>query len=172
MNKSQLINSLKQEGFPKEILNAFGKVPRENFISEEIREEAYDDKALLLENGATISQPYTIAFMLDLLEIKPNQKILEIGSGCGYVLALIGELSPNSEIYGIEILQSLAKKSKSLLSKYSNIKIINKNGHKGLSSHAPFDRILISAAAGSLPKHLIDQLSPEGIIVAPIKVCV
>src|SRR3989344_5781941 len=98
MNKSQLINSLKQEGFSKEILNAFDKVPRENFIPDEIREEAYEDIALALENGATISQPYTIAFMLQLLDVKPNQKILEIGSGCGYVLALISELSPNSKI--------------------------------------------------------------------------
>ena len=92
MQKEQLIESLKREGFSSEILRAFEKVKREDFIPSELRDEAYVDAPLPLEKGATISQPFTIAFMLNLLELKKGLKILEIGSGCGYVLALLAEI--------------------------------------------------------------------------------
>ena len=167
MNKSQLLQHLKNQSFSEKIIKAFEKVPREEFIPSSLKHYAYEDNALPLESGATISQPYTIAFMLELLELKSKQKILEIGSGSGYVLALINEIT-KGEIYGIEIISSLAKKSKQHLKKYKNIKIINNNGFHGLPEKAPFDRILISASSEKLPIHLYKQLSQEGIIVTPV----
>ena len=111
MNKQQLLLSLKQKGFSKEILNAFSKIPRENFIPPQLKSKAYEDTALPIGKAQTISQPYTIAMMLSLLKLKPNQKVLEVGSGCGYVLALISEIT-KSKVYGIEIIKELAEKSK------------------------------------------------------------
>ncbi|MBU0760356.1 MAG: protein-L-isoaspartate(D-aspartate) O-methyltransferase [Nanoarchaeota archaeon] len=167
MNKSQLLTSLKKQ-FPSKIVKAFAKVPREDFVPKELKSEAYLDTALPLEQGATISQPCTIASMLSLLELNQKQKILEIGSGCGYVLALLAEISQASEIYGIEILKSLAESSKENLSTYKNITIINKNGSQGLNEKAPFDRILISASADKMPEHLFQQLKDNGILVTPV----
>lgn len=168
MDKTQLLALLKSQGFSKEILEAFAKVPRENFIPENLKEYAYYDEALPLEKGATISQPYTIAFMLNLLELKKGQKVLEIGSGCGYVLALLSEIT-HGEVYGVEIIESLAKASQELLKTWQNIKVINKNGFTGLKEKAPFDRILVSAAADNLPEHLYEQLSNNGILVLPVQ---
>lgn len=173
MDKKQLLSSLKSQGFPPEILNAFKKVSRENFIPKNLKSHAYRDTALPLKPGATISQPYTISFMLNLLELnklKENSKILEIGSGSGYVLALLSEILKNkSKIYGVEILRDLAQKSKKALSKYKNIRVFHKNGSHGLPKYAPYDRILISAAAKELPKHPYKQLKSSAILVAPIK---
>lgn len=167
MNKQQLLQHLKNEGFSDKILKAFEKVSRENFISSNLKEFAYYDEALPLEKGATISQPYTIAFMLEKLELKKCQKILEIGSGCGYVLALLAEIT-KGEIYGVEIIENLAKHSKELLKNYSNIFIVNKNGFYGLPEKALFDRILVSAAFNELPKHLYLQLKEKGVLVCPV----
>lgn len=166
MDKNQLIEKLKEDGFSSDILNAFRKVPREKFIPEHLKEAAYEDAALPLEKGATISQPYTIAFMLNLLELKKGQKILEIGSGCGYVLALLSEIT-NGEIFGVEIISSLAEKSKKNLFGFRNVNVFNRNGINGLPEEAPFDRILISADAGKIPEHLFSQLKDDGILVCP-----
>lgn len=167
MSKKQLIESLRRKGFSEKILRAFKEVKREDFIEGEMKEFAYRDRPLPIGENATISQPYTIAFMLDLLDLKDNIKILEIGSGCGYVLALINEISKNSEIYGVEINPALARKAKEYLSETS-ISIINKNGYDGLKEHEPYDRILVSAAYQKEPTHLIDQLKEEGILVVPV----
>ena len=167
MNKKQLIESLKRKGFSEKILEAFRKVKREKFIESEMKAFAYRDRPLPIGENATISQPYTIAFMLDLLDLKDNMKILEIGSGCGYVLALINEITKNSEIYGVEINPELVKKAKEYLSDTS-ITVINKNGYDGLKEYEPYERILVSAAYQEEPKHLIDQLKEEGILVVPV----
>jgi len=167
MNKTQLLDELKSQGFPKKILNAFSKVNRENFIPNNLKPYAYYDQPLPIADSSTISQPYTIAFMLDLLELKDNIKILEIGSGSGYVLALINQLSNNSQIYGIEKINDLVEKSKKLLSK--NIKIISGDGSNGLIINAPFDRILSSASFNKTPTQLFKQLKNNGIFVTPIQ---
>jgi len=171
MDKQQLLESLKYNGFHEKIINAFAKVKREDFIPEQYQNLAYEDIALPLEQVATISQPYTIAFMLNLLELQPNknQKILEIGSGSGYVLALISEIIKKGKIYGIEIISSLANKSKKLLKRDKKITILNKDGSNGLPEKAPFDRILISASANEIPSHLYQQLKNNGILVAPVR---
>jgi len=196
-SKQQLISSLKQKGFSEKILNAFLKVPRENFIPFQIISHAYEDTSLPIGNNQTISQPYTIAEMLELLELKKGQKVLEVGSGCGYVLALLSEIvGEKGKVYGIEIIKELFENSKQNLKDYKNIEIYNKNGAEGLSleenatfvrgisesrrsefrgestrettGSLVFDRILISAACTEIPKPLIQQLKNKGIIVAPI----
>ena len=170
MNKQQLIFSLKQKGFSKNILNALSKVPRENFIPFQIRNYAYEDTALPIGNGQTISQPYTIAEMLGMLELKKGQKVLEIGSGCGYVLALLSEIvGEKGKVYGIEIIKELIENSKQNLQTYKNIEIYNKNGAEGLKEESPYDRIIISAAIKEIPKQLTRQLKNKGILVAPVE---
>jgi len=164
--KTQLLSSLKQRGFSKEILNAFEKVKRENFLPNELKSQAYEDTALPIGNKQTISQPYTIAVMLSMLELKPNQKILEVGSGCGYVLALLSKIV--KEVYGIEIIKELADKSRQNLKNYPNVEVYNKNGKDGLKEHSPYDKILISAACKKIPKTLLSQLKQNGILVAPV----
>jgi len=167
MNKLQLLQSLEQKGFSKQILGAFSKVKRENFIPSKLEEHAYEDTALPIGKGATISQPYTIAIMLSLLESKTGQRVLEIGSGCGYVLALISKIT-NEKVFGVEIIKELVEKSRKNLKEYNNVKIYNRDGSKGLQEYSPFDRIIISAACKEIPKKLVSQLKNNGIIVAPI----
>ncbi len=170
MNQKQfLLESLKQKGFSKEILQVFSKVKREDFIPDKIKEYAYEDISLPIGDSQTISQPYTIAMMFSLLELKKGQKILEIGSGCGYVLALLSEIvGKKGEIYGVEIIKELAEKSKRNLKEYKNIKVYNKNGRFGLKEKVLFDRILISARSREIPEKLVSQLKNNGIIVAPL----
>ena len=126
--KEKLIDSLKKKGFSSLIINAFEKVTREEFLPDNVAAYAYDDIALPIEDGSTISQPSTIAFMLSLLDPKQNQKVLEIGSGSGYALALISEIIKNGKIYGLEINQRLAVKSKKTLSSNSLVEILNRSG--------------------------------------------
>ena len=167
--KQILLESLKQEGFSDEILKSFSKVERENFIPKNLGEQVYEDVPLPIGNEQTISQPYTIAVMFSLLELKKNQKVLEIGSGCGYVLALLsGIIGEKGKAFGIEIIKNLFEKSEKNLKKYDNVKRYNRNGRFGLKEKAPFYRILISAASDKIPEHLVGQLKDKGIIVAPI----
>jgi protein-L-isoaspartate(D-aspartate) O-methyltransferase len=169
MNKSQLLQSLKQQGFSVEILDAFSKVPREDFIPAQLKSRAYEDTALPIGKSQTISQPYTIAVMLSLLELQKSQKVLEVGSGCGYVLALLSELvRDKGQVFGIEIIKELAEKSKQNLKNYKNVKVYNKNGADGLKEKAPFSKILISAGCREIPKKLLSQLKNNGILVAPV----
>ena len=169
MQKRQLLSSLTQRGFSKKILNAFSKIPRENFIPLQLKSRTYEDTALPIGQGQTISQPYTIAMMLSMLNVKKGQKVLEIGSGCGYVLALLSEIVGKSgKVFGIEIVKELAENSKRNLRGFKNIKVFNKNGADGLKEHAPFNRILISAACEQVPKNLLEQLQEKGILVAPV----
>ena len=170
-SKQLLIESLKKKGYSESIISAFEKVKRENFVPEHLKSYAYEDIALPIESGSTISQPSTIAFMLSLLDLHYGQKVLEIGSGSGYVLSLISEIIKSGKIYGLEINKRLAIKSKELLSKDSNIEIFNKSGSLGFSSLAPFDRIIVSASFSDLriPLSLLEQLSPNGILIAPVK---
>ncbi len=169
MDKSELLQSLKKQGFAERIIRAFAKVRREDFIKEDLKKFAYEDIALPINEGETISQPSTITYMLSLLRVHENQKVMEIGSGCGYVLALISEIiGKDGRVFGVEISKKLSEKSKKTLEGYRNILIFNKNGKYGLPEQAPFDRILISAAIEKIPDVVLNQLKEDGIIVAPI----
>jgi protein-L-isoaspartate(D-aspartate) O-methyltransferase len=168
MDKKSLIMSLSEKGFSEKIVDAFSKVRREDFVTSDMKKYAYADDALPIGHGQTISQPYTIAFMLSLLELKDDQKILEVGSGSGYVLALMNEISKNSELFGIERMKDLADNSKKILETSKNIMIIHGNGYSGLNKYALFDRILVSASGNEIPKELVNQLSEGGILVMPL----
>ncbi len=170
MDKQWLLKRLKDFGFSKKILDAFSRVKREDFISEELEKEVYKDTPLPIGHGQTISQPYTIAIMLSELELKKSQKILEVGSGSGYVLALISEIVGNKgKVFGIELIKELAEKSKEALAleDYKNIKVYHRNGSEGIPEKAPFDRILISAACREIPQKLLNQLKDKGILLTP-----
>ena len=167
--KPELLTYLEKQGFSDKIIKAFSKVKRENFIPKNQKQYAYENRPLPLGySGATISQPYTIAFMLKLLELTDNQKILEIGSGSGYVLALINKISKKSRIYGVERIEELVEKSSKVLKNKRNITVICGDGSKGLKKYAPYDRILISARAEKVPTYLSSQLKDNGIIVCPV----
>ena len=169
MNKSKLINSLEQQNFSKQIINAFLKIKRENFITKQLKFRAYENRALPIGKGQTISQPYTIAMMLDLLNLEKDQRVLEIGSGCGYVLALLSEIvGKNGEVFGVEIIKELAEESKGNLEGCENVRVYNKNGVDGLDEKAPYDRILISAGCKKVPDKVLTQLKEGGILVAPV----
>lgn len=168
MNRPSLLAHLRKHGFNERIVRAFASVKRERFIPEQWKAHAYDDIALPIGHGQTISQPYTIAFMLQLLDVKDKQKILEIGSGCGYVLALLSVLAPHGSIIGMEIEKELAKRAQNTLKGIKNTEVIAGKGFHGLPSKAPFERILLSAAAQETPRHLLSQLTEEGILVSPV----
>ena len=170
MDKKELLQSLRERGAPDKIVDAFAKVKRENFISHNLAKMAYDDIPLPLSKGQTTSQPYTIAIMLSNLKLKPGQKVLEIGSGSGYVLALISELVGKSgKATGLEIVPELVRKSRENLEEegYKNARVLKKNGTNGLPDEGKFDRILISAALRDIPEKIMGQLKNNGILVAP-----
>ena len=168
MQKQHLISYLKSKGFPEKITNAFDEIKRELFIPEGSKHLAYENRPLPIGSNQSISQPYTIAFMLDLLDIENNQKILEVGSGSGYVLALMNEISKDSKIFGLEIIEFLTNSSRNILSKNKNIKVIQGNGNNGIPKQAPFNRILVSASANQIPPKLLEQLKVKGIMVCVV----
>ncbi len=169
MNKTQLLEHLKKRGYPDYIVTAFAAVDREKFVPEHLLAYAYEDMALPLAEGSTISQPSTISFMLELLELEKNSKILEVGAGSGFALALISSIAQNGEIYGLELNKHLAIKAKERLNNFNNVHVINNSGFYGYPEKKPFDRILVSATSEEKPYYLIDQLSEAGILVAPVK---
>ena len=169
MKKEELIKYLKSQNFSKSLVKAFERVNRAKFVSENLKDSAYLDMALSIGHEQTISQPSTIAFMLEQLEIKNGQNILEIGSGSGYVLALLSEFNKKGKITGIERIKELANKSKKKLKQYKNVKVIHGNALTGLKDQK-FDRILASAAFKNVPKEIIEKnLEEDGIFVGPVK---
>lgn len=165
MVKTQLIpRGIRDE----RVLSAMKKVPRHLFVDEHIQHKAYDDMALSIGEGQTISQPYMVAVMTELLELKGNEKVLEIGSGSGYQAAILAELS--KEVYTVERIAVLAEKAKNKLNSmgYTNIHIRVSNGTLGWPEQAPFDRIILTAGTPKVPEPLINQLSDEGILIAPV----
>lgn len=150
------------------VLNAMRNVPRHLFVPEYIRHSAYDDMALPIGEDQTISQPYMVAVMTELLELKGDEKVLEIGTGSGYQAAVLAELV--KEVYTIERISELADKAQKKLAEigYDNVHVMVSDGTKGLEDAAPFDRIIITAAAPKIPEPLINQLKEGGIIVAPV----
>ncbi len=169
MDKTRLLEKLKMQGNDEKTILAFEKVRRENFVPQHLSSFSYEDVPLPNVDGSSIPQPSTVAFMLKLLDLKKGQKILEIGSGSGYVLSLISEIVDEGNIYGLEIHRNLAIKSKKLLIKDDNVDVFIRNGFLGLEELAPFDRILVSASAQEIPNHLIHQLKENGILVCPVK---
>lgn len=150
------------------VLDAMLRVPRDQFVAEPYRDQAYEDHPVPIGNGQTISQPYIVALMLESLELKATDKALEVGTGSGYVTALLAELV--AEVYSIERHPALADGARELIAGlgYSNVRIFTGDGTLGLPAHAPFDAILVSAAASQLPPALLAQLSDAGRMIIPV----
>jgi protein-L-isoaspartate(D-aspartate) O-methyltransferase len=152
------------------VLSAVTKVPRELFLPEAQRHEAYEDRPVPIGFGQTISQPYIVAYMTEALKVEPSHRVLEIGTGCGYQTAVLAELA--LEVYSIELIDVLAERARRTLDGlgYANVQVRAGDGHAGWPEQAPFDRILAAAAPPDVPPALIEQLVDGGILVIPIGV--
>ncbi|MEJ2696663.1 MAG: protein-L-isoaspartate(D-aspartate) O-methyltransferase [Candidatus Sulfobium sp.] len=152
----------------RRVLDAMARVPRHLFVEALVQRNAYDDMALPIGDGQTISQPYMVAIMTELLELGGTEKVLEIGTGSGYQAAVLSELS--REVYTIERFPSLAEKAASVLRSLSceNVHVKSGDGTLGWPEQAPFDRIIITAAAPEIPGPLLQQLKEGGILVIPV----
>jgi protein-L-isoaspartate(D-aspartate) O-methyltransferase len=150
------------------VLEAMRRVPRDRFVPESLRSQAYEDHPLPIGEGQTISQPYIVAVMLESLQLAPSDKVLEIGAGSGYTTALLAELT--AQVFSIERHAALADRARDLLSTlgYTNARIFTGDGTLGLPSIAPFDAVLVSAAAPSLPASLLAQLREGGRMIIPV----
>lgn len=150
------------------VLAAMRKVPRERFIPPELIARAYDDTPLAIGEGQTISQPYIVAYMAEALDVAANHVVLEVGTGSGYHAAVLGELA--KQVYTIEIVPALAKRAAATLAAagYRNVTVREGDGYAGWPEHAPFDRILVTAAPDEVPKPLLDQLAVGGKLVIPV----
>jgi protein-L-isoaspartate(D-aspartate) O-methyltransferase len=145
------------------------KVPRHKFVPEEYREHSYYDGPLPIGGGQTISQPYIVALMTELLDLNKNDKVLEIGTGCGYQTAILAEYG--CDVYTIEIVKSLSINAQRLIERlgYVNIKFRVGDGYEGWQEYAPFDAIIVTASPHNLPQPLVDQLKEGGRMVIPIE---
>ena len=150
------------------VLEAMRSVPRDRFLPATLESEAYEDHPLPIGHGQTISQPYIVAYMSELLELEPSHRVLEIGTGSGYQAAVLGELA--DEVYTIERIEPLAERARRILEGrgYENVHVRFGDGYKGWPEEAPFDRILLTAAPPTLPEALVEQLAPKGRLVAPV----
>jgi protein-L-isoaspartate(D-aspartate) O-methyltransferase len=151
------------------VLRALRSVPRHEFVPSEYLDQAYDDHPLPIGYGQTISQPYIVAWMTELLELKPGEKVLEIGTGSGYQAAVLAELG-SVEVFSIEIVPELATSAAERLQSlgYNNLNLKQADGYYGWPDQAPFDAILVTAAPDHLPAPLVEQLSDGGRLVIPI----
>jgi len=150
------------------VLEAMRRVPRHEFVPEDLRHRAYDDGPLPIGAGQTISQPYIVAYMTQAIEPAKTDRVLEIGTGSGYQTAVLAELV--SEVYTIEVVPSLAASSSALLKKlgYTNIHTREGDGYAGWPDKAPFDKIVVTAAPEAIPQALVDQLEIGGIMAVPV----
>ncbi len=157
----------KEKADPR-VLAAMGQVPRHEFVAENLRDRAYENRPLPIGHGQTISQPYIVAVMTDLLRVQSDDRVLEVGTGSGYQAAVLAELA--SHMYSIEIIKPLATQAEKRLQRlgYTNVTIRHGDGYYGWEEQAPFDAIVVTAAAGHVPPPLIAQLKPGGRMVIPV----
>jgi len=169
MNKEELIKKLEDDGIKEEILKAIEKIDRRDFVLERNLNEAYEDHPLSIGYGQTISQPFTVAFMLQELELKEGDRVLEIGTGSGWNAALISCLvGEEGKVYGVEIVDELAERAKEKLKNYKNITVFNGDASHGLPEYASYDKIILTAAPKKLAKEFKEQLVNGGILLAPV----
>jgi protein-L-isoaspartate(D-aspartate) O-methyltransferase len=165
--RKQLVEGIRQKGIRDEsVLAALEKIPRHYFMDSSFLEFAYQDKPFPIGSGQTISQPFTVAFQTELLQMKKGMKVLEIGTGSGYQASVLAEMG--ARVYSIERQRKLYQKTKEFMTRLGYpVKLFLGDGYLGLPSFAPFDRIIITAAAPEIPQPLVDQLKPGGILVVP-----
>lgn len=166
----KMIREIKEKyslGSPK-VFSAMFHVPRERFIPPQYQYLAYDDGPISIGYGQTISQPYTVAFMTDLLKLKGSEKVLEIGTGSGYQAAILSLLA--KKVYTVEVITQLAEEAKNRLQKlgFKNVEVRGGSGEFGWKEKSPFDAILVTAGMEEVPQILFDQLKVGGVLVAPV----
>ena len=167
--KIKLIMDLRRQGIMNtDVLNAIERVPREAFVPRPIRDHAYENAALPISSGQTISQPYIVAYMTQMLEPNPRNKVLEVGTGSGYQAAILAKLF--RRVYSIERYRSLHTEAMQLFEKLKIMNLTTKlgDGHKGWLEQAPFKHIIVTAAASDVPATLVDQLDDNGIMIIPV----
>ena len=167
--RKKLMDVLREKGITDEaVLNAMNNIPRHSFMDSAFDNIAYEDRAFPISDGQTISQPYTVAYQTQLLQIKRNEKVLEIGTGSIYQATVLTELG--AKVFTIERQKNLFDKTKQYIfkSKYHNLKFFYGDGFEGLPTYAPFDKVIITAAAPFIPPKLMEQLKPGGFMVIPV----
>lgn len=167
--RKQLVQLLREKGITDEnVLSAINNIPRHFFLDSAFDKIAYEDRAFPIGEGQTISQPYTVAYQTQLLNVKPNEKVLEIGTGSVYQASVLAEIG--ARVFTIERQKKLYDKHSSFVfrSKYPNIKFFYGDGFEGLPAFAPFDKVIITAAAPFIPPKLVEQMKTGGVMVIPV----
>jgi len=175
----QLLEEIRQEAadtvgytgrasFDARVMRALGEIPREQFVPPELREAAYYNGPLPIGHGQTISQPYIVALMTDLVELNPDSIVLEVGTGSGYQAAVLARLA--KQVYSLEYVPALAEQARSVLHRlgYDNVEVRCENGYRGWAEKGPFDAIVVTAAAPHVPPALVEQLKPGGRMAIPV----
>lgn len=150
------------------VLQAMARVPRHLFVPDDVRPFAYEDRPLPIGRGQTISQPYIVAYMTEALQLDPAHTVLEIGTGSGYQAAVLADIV--RQVYSVEIVPDLAETARRAIAEagYKNVEVRSGNGYLGWPDHAPFDRIIVTAAPAEIPQALVDQLAVGGVMVVPV----
>ena len=167
--RKKLVDLLREKGITDEnVLAAIMQIPRHFFLDTALDNIAYEDRAFPIAEGQTISQPYTVAYQSQLLQVRPMDKILEIGTGSIYQATVLAEMG--AQVFTIERQKNLFEKTKTFVfkSKYKNLKFFYGDGFEGLPTYAPFDKVLITAAAPFIPLKLVDQMKTGGLMVIPV----
>lgn len=167
--RMEFLLTLKRRGIGNQaVLRAMDEVPRDRFVGAAFGDSAYADQALPIECGQTISQPYVVAYMTEQLDLRPHHRVLEIGTGSGYQAAVLSRLV--REVVSIERYRTLADQARERLREngYDNVEVIAGDGFAGCPDKAPFDRIIVTAAAEEVPQALLDQLAGDGIMILPL----
>jgi protein-L-isoaspartate(D-aspartate) O-methyltransferase len=169
VDRMRFLLTLRRRGISDQaVLRAMDEVPRANFVEPEFADNAYADHALPIDCGQTISQPYVVAYMTEQLGLRPHHRVLEVGTGSGYQAAVLSRLA--REVVSIERYRTLADQARARLHSlgYDNVEVVVGDGLAGVPGVAPFDRIIVTAAAATLPQTLVDQLADNGVMVLPL----
>lgn len=167
-DKQRLLNLLASYAVRESVISAFERIPREGFVPQRLLEAAYEDRALPIGEGQTISQPSLVAAMIDALDLKGSERVLDVGTGSGFQAALLAALA--KEVYTIERVPKLAKEAKRRIEKMGlrNVTVVTGDGSEGLPGNAPYDAIIVAAAFPKVPSLLAEQLKEKGRLVMPI----
>ncbi len=169
VDRMEFLLSLRRRGISDQaVLRAIDAVPREKFVLAEFADSAYADQAMPIACGQTISQPYVVAYMTEQLGVTREHRVLEVGTGSGYQAAILSQLA--GQVFTVERYRTLAETARKALAElgYDNVTVIVGDGLKGVPEHAPYDRIIVTAAAESIPQALLDELAVGGVMVLPL----
>jgi len=169
VDRMEFLLSLRRRGISDAaVLRAIDAVPREKFVLAEFADAAYADQAMPIACGQTISQPYVVAYMTEQLEVKREHRVLEVGTGSGYQAAILSQLA--GEVISVERYRTLAETARKALAGcgYDNVTVVVGDGLEGVPEHAPYDRIIVTAAAEAIPQKLVDELAEGGVMVLPL----